>query len=280
MFYSGISDEAGQAIETQIKAHQQLGWSYLEIRNVDGENLSLMSEEKFARVYEKVTAAGLKVSCFAGCIGNWAKQISGDFSIDVQELKTAIPRMHRFGTRYVRIMSWPNDKNNPWSDTDWSREVIRRLRELTKMAEDGGIILVHENCSGWGGESVENSLRLVEEINSPAFKLLYDTGNVVPHGQDPWEFYTRTKPYTVYIHIKDYRRDGEKYVATFPGEGEGMIKEILQDLLHTGYPGGISIEPHLASVVHEGKVGKENVAYETYLTYGRKLMALVESLKK
>ncbi|MCM8757244.1 MAG: sugar phosphate isomerase/epimerase, partial [Candidatus Omnitrophica bacterium] len=75
MFYSGISDEAGQSIEIQIKAHQELGWSHLEIRNVDGENLALMSQEKFEQVYEKVMAAGLKVSCFAGCIGNWAKQI-------------------------------------------------------------------------------------------------------------------------------------------------------------------------------------------------------------
>ncbi|HOJ40245.1 MAG TPA: TIM barrel protein, partial [bacterium] len=154
MFFSGISDEAGQAIETQIKAHQELGWAYLEVRNVDGENLALMPEKKFEQVYEKVTAAGLKVSCFAGCIGNWAKQISGDFSSDFNELKTAIPRMHRFGTRYLRIMSWPNDTAQPWSEADWAREVIRRLKVLSKMAEDGGVVLAHENCSGWGGESV------------------------------------------------------------------------------------------------------------------------------
>ncbi|MCM8757245.1 MAG: sugar phosphate isomerase/epimerase, partial [Candidatus Omnitrophica bacterium] len=205
---------------------------------------------------------------------------SGDFSSDIKELKTAIPRMNRFGTRYIRVMSWPNDKENPWSDADWAREVIRRLKELTKMAEDGGIVLAHENCSGWGGESVENSLRLVEEMNSPAFRLLYDTGNVIPHGQNPWEFYIRTRPYTVYVHVKDYRRQGDKFVATFPGEGQGQVKEILADLLASEFSGGISIEPHLASVVHEGKLGEKELAYQTYITYGRKLMALVESLRK
>jgi len=39
MKFSGISDEAGQSIEMQIKAHKELGWEYMELRNVDGENL-------------------------------------------------------------------------------------------------------------------------------------------------------------------------------------------------------------------------------------------------
>ena len=39
MYYSGISDEAGHGIETQIKAHVELGWKYLELRSVDGENM-------------------------------------------------------------------------------------------------------------------------------------------------------------------------------------------------------------------------------------------------
>ncbi len=40
MFYSGISDEAGDSIETQIRAHQQLGWVHLELRLVDGINVT------------------------------------------------------------------------------------------------------------------------------------------------------------------------------------------------------------------------------------------------
>ncbi|MBN1445678.1 MAG: sugar phosphate isomerase/epimerase [Candidatus Omnitrophica bacterium] len=274
MKFSGISDEAGQAIETQIKAHKELRWEYLEIRNVDSENLTMMSDEKFDRVYAKVTESGLKVSCFSSCIGNWATEISGDFKKDVDELQRAIPRMHRFNTKYIRVMSWPNNKENPLTDEEWGKGAIRRMKELAKMAEDGNIILGHENCSGWG-EPADKMVRMAEEVNSPAFKLLFDTGNVVYYsGGNALESYKKVKPYLCYVHIKDYRMEGEKHRATYPGEGDAKVKEVMAELKKDGYGGFVSIEPHLASVVHEGKVGDPEVTYRTYITYGQKLMAI------
>jgi len=274
MKFSGISDEAGQIIEMQIKAHKELGWDYMELRNVDGENLTMMSDEKFEEVYRKVSESGLKVSCFSSCIANWATRISGDFQKDVDELKRAIPRMKKFNTKFVRVMSWPNDDENPWPEEKWAEEVIKRMKELAKIAEDGGVILAHENCSGWGGLSPENSLRLLNEVGSPAFVLLFDTGNVVAHTDiDTWDFYIKIKPYIKYVHIKDYKAD--KSGATFPGEGTSKVKEILTDLKNSGYDGFVSIEPHVASVVHEGKVGEAEITYRTYVEYGKKLMTLL-----
>lgn len=46
MRFSGISDESGRSIHTQIKAHKELGWEHLELRNVDGELLSMMADDK------------------------------------------------------------------------------------------------------------------------------------------------------------------------------------------------------------------------------------------
>ncbi|MDD3725619.1 MAG: sugar phosphate isomerase/epimerase [Candidatus Ratteibacteria bacterium] len=279
MKLSGISDEAGQAIEKQIQAHKELGWEYLELRNVDGEAITLMPDKKFDGIFEKVVASGLKVSCFASCIANWATEISGNFQKDVDELKMSIPRMHRFNTKYIRVMSWPNNKQDPLPDEEWGKEAIKRMKELTKIAEDGGVVLVHENCSGWG-EPSNNMVVLAQEINSPAFRLLFDTGNVVfDTSEDPMEFYLKVRPYIEYVHIKDYTilEDGNRK-ATYPGEGKAKVKEILQQLKKSGYNSFISIEPHLASVVHEGKVGDPEVTYQTYITYGKKLMGLISGL--
>ena len=38
MFFSGIADEAGKDINMQIKAHKELGWSFIEMRNVGDKN--------------------------------------------------------------------------------------------------------------------------------------------------------------------------------------------------------------------------------------------------
>jgi sugar phosphate isomerase/epimerase len=280
MFFSGISDEAGQAIETQIRAHKELGWEYLELRAVNGTNLTLLPNDKFDAVYAAVTEAGMKVSCFSSAIANWARPITIDANVDIDDLRGAIPRMHRFGTKFIRVMSYPNDKESPVDEPTWRREAIYRMKELAKIAEDGGVILAHENCSGWGGLSAENSNILLGEVNSPALKVVFDTGNPVTYGQDAWDYYKQVCKDIVYIHIKDAKKiDGTDHY-TFCGEGDGYVREIVADLLATGYDGGISIEPHLAAVIHTGaSTNDADQLYQSYTEYGRRLMTLVDEVK-
>jgi len=279
MFFTGISDEAGQDIDTQIKAHQELGWKHLELRLVDKTNITQIPDAKFDEVAEKVAAAGMEVSCFGSAIANWARPITCDPQIDIDDLKQAIPRMQRLGTPFIRVMSYPNDGDNPVDETAWRNESIKRMKNLAKIAEDGGITMVHENCSGWGGLSAENSNILLGEVNSPALKVVFDTGNPVTYGQDAWDYYQKVYNDIVYVHIKDVKRvDGED-IYCYCGDGQGYVREILGDLLGKGYDGGISIEPHLAAVIHTGKqADNAEQLYQTYTEYGRRLMQLVKEV--
>jgi sugar phosphate isomerase/epimerase len=280
MFFSGISDEAGQAIDTQIRAHKELGWTHLELRMVDGQNITALSDEKFDEVYRKVCDAGMSVSCFGSAIANWARPITCDASIDVEDLKRAIPRMKRFGTCFIRVMSYPNDPKNPIAESEWRKEAIARVKVLAKIAEDGGILLAHENCSGWGGLSADNSNILLGEVNSPALKVVFDTGNPVTYGQDAWEYYQKVYDSIVYVHIKDARKVDGVDVYTYCGEGDGYVKEIVGDLLAKGYDGGFSIEPHLAAVIHTGQKSESDAKlYDSYTEYGRRLMKIVSEVK-
>ncbi|HOD96507.1 MAG TPA: sugar phosphate isomerase/epimerase family protein [Candidatus Hydrogenedentes bacterium] len=280
MFYSGISDEAGQAIAVQIKAHQELGWNYMELRLVDGVNLTQISDAAFDDVYKAVTEADMKVSCFGSAIANWARPITCPAEIDRDDLKRAIPRMHRFHTPFIRVMSYPNEAEHPVEETAWRREAIKRMKELARIAEDNGITLVHENCSGWGGLSAENSNILLGEVDSPALKVVFDTGNPVTYGQDAWEYYKTVRKDIVYVHIKDARKiDGVDHYCLC-GDGDGYVREIVGDLLKSGYDGGLSIEPHLAAVIHTGqKADNDEQLYQSYTDYGRRLMEIVAEVR-
>lgn len=276
MFFSGISDEAGKTIATQIRAHKELGWKYLELRGIEGANLTQLNDADFDAVYGAVTDAGMGVSCFASAIANWARPITNDFAEDEADLARAIPRMHRFGTQFIRVMSYPNDKDNPLDDASWRKESIARMKQLARMAEDGGVILVHENCSGWGGLSAENSNILLGEVGSPALKVVFDTGNPVTYGQDAWEYYKAVAADIVYVHIKDAQKINGEDQYCMCGDGEGYVKEIVADLLKNGYDGGFSIEPHLAAVIHTGQAADSEAAlYQSYTDYGRRLMEIV-----
>ena len=54
MYYTGFADEAGASIDIQIKATQELGWKYFESRNIDGENIINLSDEKFEIICDKL----------------------------------------------------------------------------------------------------------------------------------------------------------------------------------------------------------------------------------
>jgi len=277
MFLTGIADEAGASIERQIEAHRKLDWRYIEIRDVDGKNLIDVDEAKFNQTMEKLDEAGIQVCCLASQIANWTRKISGDFTLDVEELRRAILRMHRLGTKYIRIMSYLNDN---WSKSDWRKETMKRLKELARIAEEGQVILAHENCSGWGGQGPEEALEIIETVNSPNLRFLLDTGNK-PHGHGaPWDIYQEVRDYIVHVHIKEYKgKEADQFV--FPGEGDCQVEKIIEGLLSSGYKGGFSIEPHMASIIHlEKKAEDPEAAYRLYLEYGRKAQALVEKVRR
>lgn len=286
MILSGFTDEAGQPLETQIKATQDLGWSHLSARSIGGTNLHELPEDEFERVADRLDEAGIKVLEFGSLIGNWAKSIDTDFDITLGEIERAIPRMQRLGTQFIRIMSYAQE---PWGEEQKEAERFRRLREITQRFSDAGLQALHENCMNWGGLSAQHSLRLVEEV--PGLKLIFDTGNPVfqrdrskpePYPwQDALEFYETVKEHVAHVHIKDCTNppEGETEPAqyTLPGEGQARLPEFISALKREGYKGGIAIEPHVATVFHakEGEEVDEQQCYDSYVQYGRALEALI-----
>ena len=283
MILTGIADEAGVDIDTQINAHKQLGWDTIELRFINGKNAAGdLGEKEFEVAREKLAAVDMKVSCFASAIGNWSRHLlKDDFGLDVRELKTAATRMHKLGTKFIRTMSWVGEGVD---DTQWRDEVIKRYRELVKIAADADIYLAHENCTGWGGQSAENMRRLYEAIDNEHFVILYDIGNVIAHGDQSWKFYTGIKDLVSYVHVKDVRKNpagGPSRDFAYPGEGDAMVAEILADLINNGYDGVISIEPHIAAIAHKpGQEPDKDKMLQSYLKYGEMLTEIVEQIGK
>ncbi len=294
MYFTGFADEAGGSdFDLQIKATKALGWSNIEARNIFGKNLATISDAEFASVEEKLASSGVKINCYGSAIANWQKPITESPESSYEEFRLAIPRMQKLGTKLVRMMSFAVPKEIKDKSWDYENEVVKRLQVIVKMAEDAGILCVHENCMNWGGLSFEHTLKLMERIKSPNFKLVYDTGNPVfnddvrgvpPYKkQSSWEYYKNIREHVAYIHIKDGRMESEdKHTFTFPGEGDGDVPKIVEDLLSRGYDGGISIEPHMVHVFHDptnDPAKKAKYAYDNYVEYGQRMEKMVKDIK-
>ncbi len=281
--YTGFTDEAEKTLDGQISTLKEIGWSAIELRLLDGKNVCDLTDDEWSRAKDQLSAAGIEVVGFGGQIANWARPINSDFQADLDELQRVAPRMRETGTKFLRIMSYPNAKDNPLSKDAWKAEAVRRIRELATIAEGEGVILGHENCSGYG-ETAEGFLELVKEVGSPAFKLIFDTGNNSLHDKDiesTWNYYQACRDEVVHVHIK-CARPGETpdadYVTCHADE-DPVQKRILEDLEATGYDGWLSIEPHLKAAVHAGQdIDDTGEARRVWIEFGKRLEKLVNSI--
>jgi sugar phosphate isomerase/epimerase len=293
MIFTGIGDEAANTIDGQVAATLELGWKQIELRGVEvpgypKANFHEIPDAGFDIAVRKLEEAGLEVYCFGSTIMNWARKLEDPFGLTLAEVKRAIPRMQRLNTKYVRIMSFkPGD-----DEYSIPNEVFRRVREVTNMFLDAGLQPVHENCMNYGGMSGRHALELLDKC--PGLKWVFDTANPVFNPdrskpkpwprQDPWEFWEHVRDHSVHIHIKDATWNSAKNDADYnwPGEGQGRVRDILQDAVRRGYDGALSIEPHMVVVFHDttAKTPNEKEMQKNFVEYGRRLEQLVQEIPK
>jgi len=280
--FTGFADEACKDLAGQISVVQEAGWNSIEVRSLSGKSVCDLTDAEWDEVWGTLQREGITVAGFGGQIANWARPITTDFQLDVDELTRVAPRMKQAGTNILRIMSYPNPAEDPWPVDKWKNEVIRRLSELAQLAEELDVILGHENCSGYGGIGPAEYREISDAVDSPAFKLIFDTGNTSSHDGDleaTMRYYEACKDDIVHIHIKSFKPgDDGKLRTCFPDEDPNQ-KVILADLKARGYDGWVSIEPHIAAAIHAGKdVADAGAASRIWLEYAQRLEALAASI--
>ena len=264
--------------------------------------LSYPSDEVGNHLFDEelLEDSGVKINCFGSAVANWSWSAlkEEDFQKTTEQLRRAITRMKRLNCTMLRGMSFKAEWNRPAFDPEVEKNVFRKVNELVRMCEEAGVLYLHENCNNYGGMSWKHTLKLLDHVKSPNFKLVFDTGNPVinfdrsngdalEHVQSSWEFYKHVKEFIYYVHIKDAKFIGRgdngfaKAEFTFPGEGEGDVARIVEDLIRNGYDGGFSMEPHMKLVFHESTPAESAAAerYQNYVEYVRRFMKLVDDIK-
>jgi sugar phosphate isomerase/epimerase len=272
LLLAGIGDEAGYGIHAQVAAARALGWSAIELRSVDGLALADLSEPAFAQVAEAVDAAGLRVVAVDSRIGGWARTADGDFAADLAELDVLTRRCRSLGTPYVRIMSYPR---GGLSGPAWRTAAIDRIGALAARAASAGLVLLLENCAGWAESSADRMREVLEAVNSPALRLLFDIGNGIAYGYAAPDLLGDIVGWVDHVHVKDAKGPATAPAYCLPGEGDAGVADCLRLLLDAGYAGALSIEPHLAVVPHEGRREPDSVCAAAFVAAGRALTELL-----
>lgn len=101
---------------------------------------------------------------------------------------------------------------------------------------------------------IEDCRYVLERV--PGLGLVFDTANMLPHGDDTLAYYEALKEYIVHVHLKDVAlseaprslfpderaADGRRMRCVPFGEGVIPVKEIYHRMLADGYTGHFAIE--------------------------------------
>lgn len=234
---SAFADEASDSIDGQIKALKRNGIAYIELRNVSGESVSYMDVEKLNKLRGVLDENGICVSSLGSPIGKYP--ITEDFEPHLKQFYSALNAAQILGAKYMRMFSFfvDSDKLKLYRD-----EVIRRLNIMIENAQEKGIALCHENEHGIYGQMPKQVSELLKSL--PNLRSIFDAANYRMDGADALEGFSVSEPSLAYLHIKDAIYESKTIVPA--GEGEGHIKEILDELdKKTDREVFLSVEPHL-----------------------------------
>ncbi len=235
---SAFSDEYAESLEEQCKALNAFGIAYMEIRGVNGKNVSALTQSEVKEAKAILTDCGIKVSAIGSPLGKI--NLNGDIQAHLETAKRIFETANELGAKYVRAFSFylPEGKKRE----ECRGQVFDELEKLVVLSEEYGVTLCHENEALIYGESPEKCLEILEHFDG-RLKAVLDMGNFVLDGYNPMGAYKLLEKHIEYFHIKDALYAGAIVPA---GKGEAQIKEILDDYKVNGKKDTfITLEPHL-----------------------------------
>lgn len=228
-----FADEASTQMSGQIAAMLRNGLQGLEIRGVDGINVSQITVQKAREVRRLLDDNGLCTWSIGSPIGKI--RLGDGFADHMEVFRHVLEIANILGAENIRIFSFYTEQHGACRN-----QVIDRLGALVDAARGSGIVLCHENEKGIYGDIAVRCLDLFQSL--PELRGVFDPANFVQCGEDTLRCWELLRDHTHYLHIKDAFPDGSVVPA---GKGGGNVAAIIADYLARGGR-AMTLEPHLA----------------------------------
>ena len=238
-YLSAFADESSNAFSGQVDALKRNNFSYLEIRNLDGKNVTELTAAEAKALARMLADNGLKVWSIGSPIGKIG--IGEDFAKHMDLYRHTLDLACEFGAGNIRLFSFfmPKDEH----PENYRNPVLERMAEFAETAKLWGITPCHENEKGIYGDNAQRCLEIHRSV--PELKAVFDPANFIQCGQDTLQAWDMLHPYVHYMHIKDALPNGS---VVPPGMGSGNVPALVAKYYAQGGR-VLSLEPHLYDFV-------------------------------
>lgn len=232
-----FADEASENLEGQIKALRRNGIGLIELRGVDGVNVSEITHGAALGIGRRLSDEGIDVWSVGSPVGKTRvdEDFGGAYDGFCRILDTAVT----LGAKCIRLFSFYGTGGRP----EYRDEVLLRLSRFVDAARGSGVRLCHENEKGIYGDTAARCAEIHSAL--PEVCAVFDPANFVQCREDTVSAWNILAPYIYYGHVKDADREGRVVPA---GDGAGNIREYLRCFSADGHE-VLTLEPHLAKFV-------------------------------
>lgn len=238
-------DELGPDPASGMDLAVKLGIGQLEIRSAEGANALMLPDDRLRHIRALADERGLKVAALASPLWKWCRPQARPGRVDTFGFPTRVSAEKRLGwvrraieatvilgAPLVRIFS--HLRVEPDLTERFAGDPL--LPMALDVANRAGVRLLLENEPVCTVAHVEPLLEVLHRYHGQGLGLWLDVANLHEVGQATPETVKALTPYVGYVHIKDYRPDGEGGRSFCPaGEGCVPYDEVLP-LLYTACP--------------------------------------------
>src|SRR3954447_12713281 len=236
---SAFADEISQDPQEQVDVLSRHGIRHIEFRAIRETNVLDLADSQHEEFRALLSANGFGLSAIGSPIGKI--RITEPFEPHLARFDRALELAEFYATPRIRVFSFympPGDDPSAHEG-----EVMSRMGELARRANERGVTLLLENEKGIYGDTAARVLDLLETVDSPALSHAFDPANSLEVGQGVDEAWTMLRPRVTHFHVKDYDLKTHKNVPA--GKGDGQIPRLISDAVGSGYEGFCVLEPHL-----------------------------------
>lgn len=236
---AAFADESDDRFSGQMDALKRNAMPYLEIRNLNGKNVTELTAAEAAEIKKELDDNGLAVWSIGSPIGKIS--IEDPFEPHLDLFRHTLELAGVLHAGHFRLFSFfiPGGK----APEDYKNAVLERMHRLAEAAKGYDILLCHENEKGIYGDVASRCAEIHAAV--PEIRCVFDPANFVQCGQETLSAWELLSPYIEYMHIKDALADGR---VVPPGTGIGNVQALLEKYRDLGGR-VLTLEPHLYDFV-------------------------------
>lgn len=197
---TGFADEVNSDLNTQLLVHKNLGFKRIELREVNGKNISDLTGAEVAETFRLLHVHKIRPWSIGSPIGKIS--LDDDLDAHFEYARRVCHITHVLGGKIVRVFSFYPRKNKPFdnADRDIIADFLTRLAEVSRFYR---LTICLESGKDTYGDSPENVRELLDLVNMDKLRCAFDVADFADRGYDPINALELLCDYVMYFHVRD-----------------------------------------------------------------------------